>query len=423
MTRYRDDALSRYRVLGRCRLLSASAYAGSTDHEQRGTERNGRCCVAVLNWEFMLKSRRAERVQAPRILLVDDDRLLLRTTKRVLEQRGYLVSACSRGEEAVGLLDRDAFDVLISDVQMPGFSGLRLLREVRQRELAMPVVLMTGNPEVETAAAAIEHRAFQYLIKPVPVERLFDAVERALGSVDSTRPERTEARRTPAYEERALPDSGPQTRTTELLTFQPIVHASSATTYGYEARFSGDGPLMLSRIAAVIAASAKDHTFVMKMCSSSITSANLFEPATPLSLQARRVVLDLSESASSSALAQAELRELIARLRKVGFRIALDLGAGYAALSNFTALEPELVKLDPTIIGDIHLSRAKRQVARSLICLCGEMGQTLLANGVAKPDERAVLTGLGCDLLQGPLIGEALEDQPVASSRWPSRAL
>ena len=67
----------------------------------------------------MLKPQPAERPGAARLLLVDDDELLLKATKRVLKQRGYHVVACSRGDAAIWWLDREAFDVLISDV-LPG---------------------------------------------------------------------------------------------------------------------------------------------------------------------------------------------------------------------------------------------------------------------------------------------------------------
>ncbi|HEX2876902.1 MAG TPA: EAL domain-containing protein [Polyangiaceae bacterium] len=363
----------------------------------------------------MLKPQPAERPGAARLLLVDDDELLLKATKRVLEQRGYHVVACSRGDAAIGWLDRDAFDVLISDVQMPGFSGLRLLREVRLRELDMPVVLMTGNPEVETAAAAIEHRAFQYLIKPVPPERLFDAVERALTSVESTQAQAGEPSGVQRRKVAGTPDTEQAPLSTERLAFQPIVRALDSTTYGYEVVSSGDSLAMRSRVVDVVAASSRDCGFLVKVSSKRLSRADLFDPAAPLSRHARSVVLDVTES--TSLLSQADLRNRIGRLRELGFRIALDLGAGYAALSNFASLEPELVKLDPSIIEGIHLSRAKQQVARSLACLCGEMGQTLLANGIATPDERAVLTALGCDLLQGPLLGEAIQEPLVLSLR------
>src|SRR3569623_2918648 len=71
------------------------------------------------------------------------------------------------------------FDVVVSDVTMPGMSGLELLRAVREHDLDLPVVLMTGGPDVKDAIKAMEYGAFRYLAKPVPLPELTDVVARA----------------------------------------------------------------------------------------------------------------------------------------------------------------------------------------------------------------------------------------------------
>jgi DNA-binding NtrC family response regulator len=77
------------------------------------------------------------------------------------------VVACSSGDDALVSLARETFDVMISDIQMPGVTGLTLLRAVRDHDLDLPVVLVTGNPGVKSAADAVEYGAFRYLIKPL----------------------------------------------------------------------------------------------------------------------------------------------------------------------------------------------------------------------------------------------------------------
>ena len=83
-----------------------------------------------------------------------------------------------RGADALTQLTHRR-SLAFSDVQMPGINGMRLLRAVRDQDLDLPVVLITGNPDLETAAAAIEYGAFHYLIKPVETIRLEQTVERA----------------------------------------------------------------------------------------------------------------------------------------------------------------------------------------------------------------------------------------------------
>ncbi len=113
------------------------------------------------------------------VLIVDDEEVLVRAMTRVLEARGYQVKAAHDGNAAMALIRREPFDVIVSDIQMPGMTGIDLLRVVRAYDLDVPVILMTGAPTVETAIEAVSLGALQYLSKPTPGDELVNAVERA----------------------------------------------------------------------------------------------------------------------------------------------------------------------------------------------------------------------------------------------------
>jgi EAL domain-containing protein (putative c-di-GMP-specific phosphodiesterase class I) len=115
------------------------------------------------------------------------------------------------------------------------------------------------------------------------------------------------------------------------------------------------------------------------------------------------VVLEVTERA---ALEQVQgLVPAIGKLRRMGFRIALDdLGAGYAGLSSFALLEPEIVKVDMTLIRGIHLSPTKQKLFRSFAGLCRDLNTEIIAEGVEVPEERDCLNALGGDLYQGYLF-------------------
>src|SRR5437773_6393964 len=98
----------------------------------------------------------------------------------MLTDAGYEVEAAGDGREAMDLVAKSDFDVVLSDIAMPGMNGLQLLRAVRQKDLAVPAILMPGNPMVETAVQAIEHAALGYLLKPVSREALLRALEEAV---------------------------------------------------------------------------------------------------------------------------------------------------------------------------------------------------------------------------------------------------
>src|SRR5580692_11315705 len=116
---------------------------------------------------------------APRVLLVDDDDALRRASARVLGNAGFDVVQAADGREAIGQLERGEFDVVVSDVMMPNMTGLELLRAIRQRDLELPVILLTGMPNVEAALEAGRHGALHYLAKPVNNSQLVAAVARA----------------------------------------------------------------------------------------------------------------------------------------------------------------------------------------------------------------------------------------------------
>jgi EAL domain-containing protein (putative c-di-GMP-specific phosphodiesterase class I) len=140
----------------------------------------------------------------------------------------------------------------------------------------------------------------------------------------------------------------------------------------------------------------------------------LFAREAPLSQMASRVVLEITER---SSLAQVkDTRARIAALREVGFRIAVDdLGAGYAGLTSFALLEPEIVKLDMTLVRDVHKSSTKQKIIRSMTALAKDMGMLVVSEGVEVHEERESLVELGCDLLQGYLFAKPDRAFPEAS--------
>jgi EAL domain-containing protein (putative c-di-GMP-specific phosphodiesterase class I) len=101
----------------------------------------------------------------------------------------------------------------------------------------------------------------------------------------------------------------------------------------------------------------------------------------------------------------------------MGFRIAVDdLGAGYAGLTAFAQLEPEFVKLDMSLVRDIHSNKVKQKLVRSITALCADMGIAVVAEGIEVQEERDAIIDLGCDLLQGYLL--AKPGKPFPSICW-----
>ena len=95
----------------------------------------------------------------------------------------------------------------------------------------------------------------------------------------------------------------------------------------------------------------------------------------------------------------------VAQLKSLGFQIAIDdLGAGYAGLTSFTQLEPEIAKLDMSLVRGVDTDLRRQTIVRSMKKLCEELGILVVAEGVETATERDMLADLGCDLLQGYLF-------------------
>jgi two-component system OmpR family response regulator len=114
-----------------------------------------------------------------KLLLVDDEGDFVEPTAARLERRNIACKTAASGAAALDLLAKETFDCAVVDVRMPGMDGLELLRHIRRDYSRMPVILLTGHASVELGVQGLELGAFEYLMKPVDVDELLDAVRRA----------------------------------------------------------------------------------------------------------------------------------------------------------------------------------------------------------------------------------------------------
>jgi CheY-like chemotaxis protein len=115
-----------------------------------------------------------------RVLLVDDQRELRRLLERALVKAGHEVVTASNGREAIALAAQSRFDLVISDVRMPDLGGVELLERLHAEDAELPVLLVSGSPDLDTAMKAVKYGAFEYLVKPVGFEKLRDSAARAI---------------------------------------------------------------------------------------------------------------------------------------------------------------------------------------------------------------------------------------------------
>jgi two-component system alkaline phosphatase synthesis response regulator PhoP len=107
-----------------------------------------------------------------KILIVEDELLLIRTLSDLLAGRGYSVEASHTGEEGLRLISSAAFDLIILDLMLPGISGFEVCKQIRLRGIATPVLMLTARGQTQDKVAGLEGGADDYVTKPFDPEEL-----------------------------------------------------------------------------------------------------------------------------------------------------------------------------------------------------------------------------------------------------------
>jgi EAL domain-containing protein (putative c-di-GMP-specific phosphodiesterase class I) len=380
----------------------------------------------------------------PRLLLVEDDGPLKAALIRMLDGRFDVVSF-SDGPSAAARLKTDRFDVVLCDVHLRGMNGIELLRLVRSVDLDVPVILMTGLPDLDGAIQAMDLGALTYIKKPFELNVLEAALARATTLAALARAKRDAIDAglggVPASGERAaLTASFDRALESMRMAFQPIVDGRTRMTVGFEALMRSSEPTMptpgevldaaerLDRIhdvgrqvrertAAAFRDEASNALLFVNLHAADLLDDDLFDRNAPLSGIADRVVLEITERAAISDISDA--RDRTAALRKLGFKIAIDdLGAGYAGLTSFATFEPEIVKLDMSLVRGIEASSVKRMIVGRIASLCHDLQMSVVAEGIETMDELSCMLDLGCEYLQGYLLGRPEEGRRPSNYPW-----
>lgn len=112
-------------------------------------------------------------------LLVDDEEEFLNTMVKRLRKRNLDVNTAREGHEAVNMVSRESFDVVVLDMAMPGMNGIETLREIKRVSPSTEVIILTGHAEVEAAVQGMELGAFDYLLKPTDIDELLYKIQDA----------------------------------------------------------------------------------------------------------------------------------------------------------------------------------------------------------------------------------------------------
>ncbi len=364
------------------------------------------------------------------VLLVEDDEILARGLVRQITGAGYSVTHVTRAADAVERLMNGVFDIVLSDLNLPGASGVDVLEVARAYDKDVSLVLMTGAPTLDTAIDAVGLGVLEYLVKPTATEDLVRVLRRASAARRSAIIQReVRASQTPEQHAnasgrcesiRAAFDRAMASLSVEL---EPIVDARTRKVTGYAARVASTEEALHAEAALVLAADRlgrlqdlrrrtrdlavraladmpQGTLLFLDVHQSDLLDGDMYSADPPLARIAERVVLQVRAKSGT-------IEDLVARasvLRFVGFRIAVtDLDDG-ACLSHIADLQPEFVKLDAKLVRGLENAPARQRIVSALVSMCRALEATPIAEGVSSAEEREALAAAGCELVQGALV-------------------
>ena len=365
----------------------------------------------------------------PAVLVVDDDVRSLAAITRLLTRAGYDTEFSESAVEAQKFIAERQFDLVLTDIRMPGMDGLAFLREIRKTDPELPVILLTGHPGLETALSAVELGALHYFLKPPDTDELLDKVAVGVKLQRMARLARVALDMSDTgFAELDQPEAVAENLDSAMqqiwVAYQPVVHASSLqTVFGYEALLRCHDPVLRTPLKLLLAAKRLGRTgdlsatiqaevarflnahsdrvdVFLNILLEDLFGDRLLDRRGPFSEFFGGLILEISEREAVDKATG--IRERVQALRERGYRIAIDdVGTGVAALPVLIALQPDIIKLDISLSRDVDASPKKQDLAAEMVRVCHELGVIVVAEGVETKGECNVLVELGCDLVQG----------------------
>ena len=390
---------------------------------------------------------REETRQAPTVIIADDEPHVLDYLAVLLRTEGYaVVGSAVDADGAVQLAHRLEPDVALLDLRMPG-GGLEAARLIGSLSPGTKLVIFSSAADESDLLPLLRAGIDGYVVKGSPPERLVDAIEAALAGDTYLAPQVNRfamsqlSSRLLAEEQDSLQAlrirqriGGAIAATGFSIALQPIVDTRTEQVVSVEAlaRFPDHGERSpahwladAERVGLLVTlelALASSALSLLPSLDPSLSMALNLSPATVLSGRLHeilataphdQVVLELTERAPVEDYPA--LLDGLARWRERGVRIAVDdAGGGYSSFAHILELGPELIKLDISLVRDIHTNPHRQALARAVIAFADEMGVKVVAEGVETAPELTELQRLGAHLAQGFHLGmpRSLTEQP-----------
>jgi len=375
-------------------------------------------------------TNRQDVEQSLRILVVDDDPLVLRSLERALLRAGYTVHTATDVKSALQWGSEVNIHAALVDYGLGREDGLTILARLREVQPSCVRVLMTGRIDFPVVVEAINRgEVVRVLRKPFEQSGLLSLLDDAFASARRMEEMATAKLIAGAMEERRQLDDC-MNHDLLRLALQPIMRVGSSghREVAYEAllRPQHDAlstPISLlsaaerhSRLAEIgssvfaLAATALGGMDVGQMLFVNVHPAQLEDPGrlmadlAPLVPVAHRVALEITERRPLHEIERWE--QSVGGIVDAGFKIAVDdLGAGYSSLTMLADLNPQFIKLDMSLVRNIHEEPRKQRLVQLMATFAEATQAQTIAEGVESSDEASALLDCGIHLMQGFFYG------------------
>ncbi len=376
-----------------------------------------------------------------RVIVVEDDEPVRDALAALIsdESAFELVGTAVDAIEAIEVAAATQPDVAILDVLMPGGGGVAAANGIRHRSPATKVIALSAVSDRSTVLEMLEAGVVGYLLKGDSVDELLNAIKHAhdghgslslevagdvieelVGQLRGRSRKRQRSEMLERRIQRAIRDEEALS-----MVFQPIVGLVDRVAVGVEAlaRFTGPpkrAPNLWFAEAAAVGLQTELELVAVRKALEALPQLPggdyLAVNVSPVTLtraafrklvartDGERLVVEITEHAQIRDYSR--LQEALVKLRALGVRLAIDdAGSGYASLRHILRLSPDVIKLDLTLIRDIHRDRSKQALAAGLISFADKSGASIVAEGIERAVEARALVELGVGYGQGNFLG------------------
>jgi EAL domain-containing protein (putative c-di-GMP-specific phosphodiesterase class I)/ActR/RegA family two-component response regulator len=375
-------------------------------------------------------ARRLERFSGSTILCVDDTVTNLQLLEALLAEEGISRVFCESDPRRVeALLPEIHPDLVLLDLVMPHLDGLAILEQIERYAggAYLPVLVLTADVTTAARDRALAHGARDFLVKPLDITEAVLRIANLLETRElyTTRRPETLAALSPAETE-ANASARAVLRDQRLSpVYQPVVDVETLEVVGYEAlsRFLDahpQGPAGWFRDASRAGVGVELEWLALTLALPALDAlpqdvflAVNMSPAAMLHIRDRqvcdastraRVVVELTEHVPVEDYRA--VRAAFADMHEDGARLAADdLGSGYAGFRHLLLLEPDIIKLDISLVSGLHENPGARALTKALAAFAADIGATVIAEGVEEAADLVVLQDLQVPWAQGFLLG------------------